>query len=116
MFVYIIKVSGLSLFKVGYTNDVARRQSELQTGNPFSIEPYAILGCESVEQAREVESHLQQAMGGKTRAGGKEWHMVEPNHIRVILFEAMTKHNENMNWKLKWVLQPNLDPIESNMI
>lgn len=70
--VYFVAADGLPQFvKIGWAGDVAKRLSELQTGNPFRLR---ILG--TVYGGRDVEVHYHHEFASyRVRPGGEWFHL-----------------------------------------
>lgn len=82
MKVYILRQAGTNLWKIGRTSgEVDKRVASLQTGNPASLEVYAVLnGDKGLEKRVHKELRRQRKKGG-----GVEWfEMYETEAMRIV--------------------------------
>lgn len=74
---------GPTLIKIGVAKDIKKRQSDLQTGNPY---PLALMGWIESEDAYRVEKRLHRQFAKHRQAG--EWFRLEAGDILSPLKQA----------------------------
>lgn len=92
MFLYVIGTNG-NKQKIGFTNDVNKRLSTLQTGNP---EPLCIHHFEEVpdHRARLMERRLHRDLNHKRLKG--EWFNMTPEEARSMLQFAIIRYLDDV--------------------
>ena len=103
--VYLVRSNGL--YKIGRTNDFPKRLKQMQTGNPYVIEPIRIY---KTEHSAELESFLHNRLQQYHFRG--EW-------FQSIIIDDVTRLVEEFE-KTKEVYERHklsvIDPYESNLI
>ena len=85
MYVYLV-TDGLA-YKIGVTNNLEQRVSQLQTGNPNKIRLIASSAKLDNNTARYIETSIHQ---GLTRLGVRqlnEWFKLDNNYLRMVMSE-----------------------------
>lgn len=86
-FLYILTMENSDLFKVGVTNDIEKRLSNIQTGNPNKIR---ILFCDEMEDAYKIESRIKIKYKKYIKNG--EWYGgINPEDIKKFIFKELIK-------------------------
>lgn len=68
--------------KIGKTNDIQRRMTELQTGCPFPLKLLGSIKCKSERHAFEVEKSAHEVFRRERKCG--EWFFVSGEVLRFI--------------------------------
>lgn len=76
---YIIRQKNDKTIKIGISDDVRKRLSQLQTGNPNRLELLRTLDCGNRETALRIEQVLHKRYASKRLQG--EWFQVEPEEV-----------------------------------
>lgn len=86
-YVYVIKQGEENLYKIGYTKnaDIKKRLSQLQTGNPYSLEIVGYFQC----AGQATEKALHSLFSVHCKAG--EWYNLRPQDVKNIL---------DQNWRI----------------
>lgn len=82
-YIYFIQEGNTHLYKVGRTNDPAKRLKELQTGNPRKLNMYHIIECYNMSAACRLELNLHKYLAGQKVLN--EWYKLDKKHIKEII-------------------------------
>ncbi len=86
-FLYILTMNESSLFKVGVTNDIDKRLSNIQTGNPLKIN---VFFCQQIDEAYKIESRIKIKYSKYIKNG--EWYEgIKPEEIKKYIFKELIK-------------------------
>lgn len=84
-YLYILTIEGKNSFKVGVTNDIDKRLSNIQTGNPDKI---SIFFCDQIDEAYSIESKIKIKYKKYIKNG--EWYEdITPNEIKKYIFKQL---------------------------
>jgi len=100
--VYFIKVIDEDIFKVGYTGEIKKRLSTIQTGNGYKIKLYRTILVKDKISAIALEKYIKTIIPkwyykntlqqSKTLSG--EWYNTSTRTVDMILFELLQGRRE----------------------
>jgi hypothetical protein len=93
-YLYLIKCN--EFYKIGITNDIAERFSELQVGNPYKL---ALVGLYGFPNALEMETHFH-CKFIKQRVLG-EWFQLSDSDISSVKEECLALGGVRKDWSRK---------------
>lgn len=90
-YVYIIDMPGHPFCKIGITQELTARLSQIQNGNPY---PLKIYFCQSFhdEMAQSIEHEALQRLSDSKGMG--EWIAKEPSVVASVIHEVIREHQE----------------------
>ena len=77
--------------KIGYTSDIARRLTEVQTHNPYEVILDCTIPCEDKTQAQKLERFLHRQLYKKCHIIG-EWYYLNGIYLKGILSKFNSCH------------------------
>lgn len=79
---YIIKDGGYNYYKIGITNNLRKRFSTLQTGNPVKLRIYKTIQCKDRHTLEKIERLLHTKLAKKHIRG--EWYILDRKDLQAI--------------------------------